>query len=74
MPLFTTEGLESCNITYTVEAATLHRGQRITEDHYTALLPQVKLSSAMMVLRPGHCSHDQLFGRGTAISLVKCTF
>ena len=38
MPLFTAEGLESCNITYKVEAAILHRGQCITEGHYTTLL------------------------------------
>ena len=37
-PLFVSEGLESRNITYTVEAAILHAGNSITEGHYTALL------------------------------------
>ena len=38
LPLFLAEGLESRNITYKVEAAILHRGQSITEGHYTTLL------------------------------------
>ena len=38
IPLFIDAGLDSCNITYTVEAAILHRGDRITSGHYTTLL------------------------------------
>ena len=38
IPLFVDAGLDSCNITYTVEAAILHRGERLTSGHYTTLL------------------------------------
>ena len=38
IPLFVDAGLDSCNITYTVEAAILHRGDSITSGHYTTLL------------------------------------
>ena len=38
IPLFVDAGLASCNITYTVEAAILHQGDRITSGHYTTLL------------------------------------
>ena len=38
IPLFVDAGLDSCNITYTVEAAILHHGDTITSGHYTTLL------------------------------------
>ena len=72
IPLFVDAGLDSCNITYTVEAAILHRGDRITSGHYTTLLhtagetmfcddgavPQPLAANTNLVVGPHFCSGE----------------
>ncbi|CAE7241161.1 Riok1 [Symbiodinium necroappetens] len=72
IPLFVDAGLDSCNITYTVEAAILHRGDRITSGHYTTLLhtagetmfcddgdvPQPLAANTSLVVGPHFCSGE----------------
>ena len=72
IPLFVDAGLDSCNITYTVEAAILHHGDTITSGHYTTLLhtagatmfcddddaPQPLADNASLVVGPHFCSEE----------------
>ena len=72
IPLFVDAGLDSCNITYTVEAAILHHGDTITSGHYTTLLhtagatmfcddgdaPQPLADNACLGAGPHFCSEE----------------